>query len=570
MANIKSASPRCAVVSPPLSGISSENPRSGGATEMENFRFSADGAIEKRWGYTPTLGLKGKPRAIFSGYVRGKEERFFLIRDEVFCETPEQFPGYTLVGRVESVEGDAAFVSFLGDLYLLDGKHVYLYTGNGLEIVEGYIPLYGDGWDPILRGEICEAENRMTPRLRIRYRNPNGEKNLYFGRKVVQIDRAVIDGEELLASEITIINDGYGCTSAAFEYALDIEVLLVAARESDASIEQSTGAFSFGRASDNCLFCYGGDDPTVVYASRGVLPSAADASDLFGRTIGGRLYFSVDDPPYRLQAPLTAVCRHNDRVLLFTAEGTWGVECEGDRFSVVTVHPSMGCDKKNGALLCMNTPITCFGGKLLRFNEKLNRASECSAEVISAPVADVMQEICMHPITMAYYRASGELWIAAESDAPGRVLIYHPERGVFYTYTGIYLDRLLPSSGEASFCKDGTLYALDRSSNRDCGTREIVARYRTGYFSFGDEGKRKRFLGFTGEVVPDGGRILLRVKGDCGGAAPFMLSGKGSADLPLHVEGRRRFGRFRYLSCSIVCPGEARQRIVALKLFAKV
>ena len=568
MANNKAASPRRQSETLRLSGIALA-PKDGGPVEMENFRVTQSGAVEKRWGYTPTLALPGKPRACYAGYVQGKTERCFLIGDEVYRLTPDRFPGYLSVGRIGTTDGDAAFVAYLGELYLLDGDGIYLVTGGAVERIEGYIPLYGDGWDPIERGAILEPENRMTRRVRIRYRNPAGERSFYFGRRVTSVDRVTADGREIPISDVTLLTGGYGCTAAALENALDVEMLVTVEGEGADTASSFRTAFSFGRASDTSLFCYGGDDGTVFAASRFVTDTARAASEEIGRTVGGGIYFPVTDALYRLPAPITAVCRHNDRVLLFTGEGTWGVECEGDRFAVVSVHPSVGCDKKNAAVLAMNTPITYFGGRLYRFKEKLSGRSECNAEVISDAVADIAAEMRDGEIVMAYYGALSEIWLAEAKNDIGRVIVYRPDREVFYTYTGIYLDRMMPASDDVTFALGETLYRLDVGTTRDCGTREIVARCRTGYLTFGDAGKRKRFLGFDGEASPNGGEITLRAHADCGEGAAFVLRGRERDGLPVYVTGRRSIGRFRYLYCTVVCPGEARQKILSLRLHAR-
>ena len=569
MARNTSASPRYTGEKLSLSGIAGGNPPLG-AVEMENFRIGRDGHPEKRWGYTPTLLLPGKPRALYSGYVKGLWERVFLIGSGVYRETADHFPGYTHVGEIGSTDGDASFVTYLGELYLLDGQEIYLFTDRGIERAEGYIPLYGDGWDPIRRGEIREAENRLTPRIRIRYRNPEGEKNLYFGRRVLSVDRLIADGEEVDAESVTLIGDGYGCTAAAIETALEIEAVVTVEREEVSLPRSARAAFSFGRASDDSLFCYDALDPTVFLASRAVRPEAREESDGIGRTVGGGLYFPLGDPLYRLPAPITAVCRHNDRVLLFTAEGTWGVECDGDRYDVTCVHPSVGCDKRNAAIVSMNTPITYFGGKLMRFKEKLSGRSECNAEVISAPIADLVLALRDERVEMAYYPAEEEVWIAASGDDAGRVIVYRPDLEVFYTYTGVYLDRMLPAVDRVTFLSGEALYAMDEGTRRDCGDREIVARYRTGCLSFGDVGKRKRFLGFDGEIDPDGGDVTISVHADTREGAAFVVKGRARDGIPVYASGRRGLGRFRYLYCTMLCPGEARQRLCALSLYARV
>ena len=98
MANNKAASPRRQSETLRLSGIALA-PKDGGPVEMENFRVTQSGAVEKRWGYTPTLALPGKPRACYAGYVQGRSERCFLIGDEVYRLTPDRFPGYLSVYR---------------------------------------------------------------------------------------------------------------------------------------------------------------------------------------------------------------------------------------------------------------------------------------------------------------------------------------------------------------------------------------------------------------------------------------------------------------------------------------
>lgn len=545
-------------------GCDSDRIRDGtaAASESVNFRITSDGTLKKRCGYGSVLQMPGEPRAIYSGYLYGEEVFYFLVEDTVYARSDEEETGYRYVGSVASHAGDAEFTVFLGDLYLFDGTDVYVLQQNGFTSVEGYVPHYGSGWDPEMQGEVFEEENMLTRRVRISYLNPNGCGEVYFGRSVKSIDYAVIDGEETDAGEITLLSSKKGCSSKHFSTAASIELLVTLDTENRRSaITGCRRAFVYGEASDSRMFCFEGAEREGVYASTPVPPTSISLSEERAGTLGGGIYFPISAPICRVDAPVTALCRYYDRLLIFTASGAWAVDCTSTTECRVTpAHSTVGCDKRDCAVLCGNVPITYFGGKLWKWSAKNDSVNDYTAEVFSAPMAERFSSIRDGKILMQYYAERSELWVSREEDADGCVLIYNTASGVFYTFEHVFASRLIASRTEPMLMRGSELMAFDEALSKDLGYDDIRAVYRSGWLDFGHPERTKHLQRYFLLANPGGGLITVRFETERGRCAATDIT--GSSDfVPCTYDRRAALGRFNRLRFSLEASGEGRSEV---------
>lgn len=537
------------------------------ATDMVNFRRRKDGTLEKRCGYGEVLSVPSLPRAVYTGYYGGESVLYLLTESSIYRREPDDEYGYVYAGRVEKNDGDAAFVELMGGLWLFDGDDVYLLSKDGIfESVEGYIPLYGKNWDPASQGEIYEAENYLTPRVRIHYQNPKAQGTLYFGRRVVSIHGVWLDGVEASKTEVELHNTGCACESELFRTAKEIE-LLVTLDEEDVrhTVTSARRAVVYGGAEDNRLFLWDGEDKNTFYVSRAVTHREAKRSDTLGNTTGGALYFPRSAEEYRVDAPITATSRYFDRLLIFTASGTWAAEFSGGKLLVTSVHASVGCDKKDCAVLAGEAPVSLCGGQLWRWNARSTVQRECTAELLSSPVSDFTRAFSEGKTMMQYYPELSELWVTEGGNDSGRVLVYNVEAEGFYTYEGIYLDRLVPSSGMPVFTRGTSILSFSSERLSDPTGAEIRAYYRSGWIDFGSPAQQKRLVGFALLGSPDGERITVRVESERGHAAALDLYGEKN-ETPNLYERRVGIGRFRYLRFLFEAVGEAKPYVSGLTL----
>lgn len=537
------------------------------ADRMVNFRPTADGSLRKRCGYERMIEFPGTPRAVFSGYLGGEEVLYFLIGGSVFKRFIYDENGYLYVGSVESTEGDAAFAEYLGKLYLFDGTEIYVLEDGVFGSAEGYIPLYGKDWDPLKLGEICEPENLLTRRVRLHYKNPNALDTLYFDQRVLSIHRIFLDGVETAKTDGELLNTGMGCISESFITATEIELLVTL--DGSGFRERVSGcrrALMYGEAQDNRLVCWDGEDPNALCCSRSISFDAAEESDSLGNTLGGALYFPHDAPTYRADAPVTAVCRHVDRLLIFSASGVWAADCAENGLTILPVYSSVGCDKKDCAVLCGNTPVSYFGGKLWSWSIKSSLRNEYKAEVFSAPVSDIVSAMRDGAVLLQYYRERSELWLAAAGS--GTALIYHTDFKMFYVFDGVYADLLVPTAGEPMMIAGQELYVFNETLSEDPSGVPIRAYYRSGWFDFGHPERTKHLVRFLLEGAPCGGRMTVRFENERGRCTAIDLFGEGET-LPNAYDRRASVGRFRYLRASVEASGAARSFVSRLKITAR-
>ncbi len=539
------------------------------ATEMVNFRKKGDGSIEKRCGYSASPPFPEAPRAVYTGFYGGKSELYLLAGRTVYRRFYDDEYGYVSAGQVKSEIGDAAFVELGDGLWLFDGDDVYLLSGEGrFESIEGYIPLYGKDWDPLLQGDVYESENYLTPRVRIRFLNPQAERTVYFGRRVASIHRVWLDGEEIDRNDVELVNTGGGATAEVFRSVRVIELLVTLDTEDERrTVTSARRATVYGGAEDNRLLLWDAEDKNVFYASTAVSGRDARRSDALGDTTGGALYFPKSAEHYRLDAPITATCRFFDRLLIFTPSGTWAAEYTGGRLSVASVHTSVGCDEKDCAVLAGDAPVSLSGGHLFRWNARASVQRECTAERISGPISEQMRGLSSGQVLMQYYPARSELWIAERESTDGRVLVYSTESEGFYTYEGIFCDRLVPSGGDPVFTRGRAVYALSEDCTKDEG-REIRAYYRSGWIDFGLPERKKRLVGISLFADPDGDPLTVCVEGENGRVSAVDLYGEDEITPALYYR-RMNIGRLRSLRYGFETVGEGRPSVSSLVLRAR-
>lgn len=557
---------------PGISGIEvgSREKEGNAAEEMVNFRPKMGGGIEKRCGYGAEMTLPASPRATFSGFVGGRFEAYFLVGGKLYRRDEDDEYGYGFVTRCENETGDATLFAFLGDLWLLCGGKCYLLKNNALVEAEGYVPLYGRNWSPQASGEVYEPENRLTPRIRLHYRNDGGESTVYFGRKVISVDGLMLDGVPVDAGGVTLDGTGYRCSCEDFTLAREIELLVTLGGmpEGGDLIRSAKRVEVFGSADERSVFCFGGEGTSEFYGSRAVSEADAARSDEITGGVGGCLYFPVTEGRYIVDAPVTAVLSHDGRLLVFTAVSTWALERESDgSCSSLVLHSSLGCDHDGAAVLCRDVPVTYCGGKLWKWNVRNSGTS--SAEAFSDALKKRVAALQIGAISMEYYREKDELWIMPADGQCDEVIVYGAKKDTFYTFTGIPYGMLLPSSGDTRFLCGAVVYGMSDLLYMDGGTEEICACYRTTKTALGYPERTKRLLRFLLFGDPDGGLITVRMIGERGQVFAADLSGDATASGTPVYDGRASMGRFRFLTVEFRAEGEARQSLSSLTVTAR-
>ena len=150
-------------------GIGAKDSHNGAISDLVNLRVCADGSLRKRSGYKAVYSSDKEIRAIWSGYIGGSFECYFLAGRGIYSldvATGEA----TLKTSIPQSEGKAQFFYFRDYLYLIDGTNIYRLRDSYAISIKGYVPLFGKDWDAGYPGQINEPLNILHRHARITYK----------------------------------------------------------------------------------------------------------------------------------------------------------------------------------------------------------------------------------------------------------------------------------------------------------------------------------------------------------------------------------------------------------------
>lgn len=545
-----------------------------GAADIRNFRILPDGSLRKRCGYSLALSLPAGIRAIWSGDLGGSPALVALAGDTVYVADPGAGT-YAAAGVVGTSAGGACFFYLGGGLFLVDGGDVYSCTRTSIAAVSGYVPLYGKDWLHT-GGSVNEAVNQLSTHIRITYKlAAYAATSVPTGIEALSVDSLVIDGV-LKTSGYSLsgktLNLGQSCgVNSVIEVCLNIG----SSYAERTTLGGCTGAAVYGGKYDTSVYCFGGSDRSRVFRSKYV--SAADAAASAVKIPGSSgLYFPVgyDFSVASGGARVSAVCRHYDRLLLFSTDDARMTDLSEGGYQDIPVRPvnsGVGCLKADGVVLCGNDPVTVSRDGVYRWTANTDERDESSAVKISLPVEELFDREWREGAVAFNFREREEIWFGNTGDAEGRVFVYNWRSSKWYSFTGIYGERYFTYGGNIGFSSGGGIYIFREEEYTDCGSL-ITAEFRSRLTDMGKAGpKRLRrcqaVLSGGSEVtveLSDNGEALLSVDYNRN-TLSRRKPGGGSGEPGFH-EARVYTGRFDCIGYRITAGGEDRQRIYGITM----
>ena len=339
--------------------------------------------------------------------------------------------------------------------------------------------------------------NLLTKKVRQRF-SPDG-KNVIFPaavENIVDIDWVRING--VLQSD-----DSYwfNFDNSSFEFigapregtdTIEIQYELVGEDVSD-RIKKCRFATAFGGANDTRAFLYGNPDSPAVRYHSGIV----DGKPSFA-------YFP--ETAYALVGagePITSICRHYDRQLIFTESGAYYSYLEymtgsEDRliagFPILPLNAERGCIAPGQAVLVKNTPITLAEDGLYQWIST-NIRDERNAESLSEPIDQALRQENLSEAILFNRKETSELYLCVGENC----YVYNYRLKLFYRHR---LPRIL------GFCREGDLYFYTEDGiftvggDTDDGT-PIAALWRSKLLDFSEKRKAKKLFGTT--LVAKGG-----------------------------------------------------------------
>ncbi len=554
-------------------GIDRTSPIGDGsvAENIRNFRILPDGSLEKRCGYYRALDLPQKVRALWSGELEGAPSLVVLAGDTVYLTDPEEAAS-TPIGGVGTQSGTACFFLLEDRLYLIDGGDVYRCTRAGVWPVSGYVPLYGRDWLHS-GGEINEPLNQLSRYIRITYKlTTTSTANISTGIAAEAVESLIINGVPKTSGYSligTTLNLGSTASmGSVIEVCLDIGTSYTLR----STLASSVGAAVYGGKYDTSVFCFGGLDKSRVFRSKYVSGPDVEAS----RAVipdSGALYFPVgyDFLVAAGGAEVTSVCRHYDRLLLFTADDARMTDLSENSYQDTPVRPinsGVGC--LGGVVLCDNDPVTVSRGGIYRWTDNTDQRDESSAVDISAPLCDLIDFDFRSNSVIHNFREKNEIWIGNPTDPGGRVFVYNWRINKWYCFTQIPGEIYFTYGDKAGFSAASGIYLFGENEYLDDGC-EIVADYTSGYSDMSLPGSRKRVKRIR--MTATGSGISVSLRDPSGNRAEISFgeltkSHFSTQDQIGCHEARVSTGRLDYVGYRISARGEGRQRIFGLALTA--
>ncbi len=479
-------------------------------------------------------------RTVWSGCFGGSF-RIYALAGTTIYEIEEGVPR-AVVNVTQSTEAD--FFYYRGSLYFVDGTGIFRVGENSLEVPFGYVPLVANNWSDGELGEIYEPHNLLCNKGRLEYFI--SEKNtgiLYLDEFISSIDAVFLNGKLLSPTKYAM-----GAYSPYITingtYAGDRVSVYVTYRDTStelAGLLGNTRAEVFGGINTSRPFLFGGADKTVVYAAGYASESSVAAarqvypqSDALYFPVG--CAFTAGDGRY----PVHALCRHYDRLLIFTEGGVWQADsaaCTTEALPVMNTNSAVGVISERGAALLGNSPCAVARDGIYRFAADTDQMNDCNAYSISVPIDSMLTPEFLRAAAVFADRRRGELLFSCP-DASERIFVYSERTKSWTTFEGFTADSFFDLDGEVGFVRGGRIYAVDDTLQSDSGVT-FVTRFEGNICDM--ESPRTKHLCAI-EAAFDGGELDCTLTLDGTHTQSTVLLSSGTT----HTRATRRLSSKRF------------------------
>ncbi len=548
------------------------------AYDMENFRVMPDTSLEKRCGFAPLCKFNGKIRGIWSGNV-GADTVTFVIHGNTVSVRSQNDSSFWEMGTLSTSEGFADFIFYDSRLYINDGAEFFWVTKDKLTPVNAYIPLIGVNWRSGVVGSEYEPLNYLTGRFRITYYVDKPVIYLCTKYAIKSIDAVYVNGLMRLGDTyfydeqfgtLCVLDLEVGDSVQAFftvaDYVFDVKKVLSYRRHA-----------IYGTNDNNRLFLFGGANDNMILGTKKVDPvRVEDYSWLYPDTLPIYMPRSNEMTLGQEAQRITDVCRHHDRLLIFTDTDTWMISNPaeyGETLDATIINSHNGCTSPNGSILCMNDPICVSNGTILRWIRNTEELDESSAESISRKIDSLLDDSFFHNAVPFLNRKNSEIFFFEPSSEAGIIWVYNFISGNWYKFSGICAEAFFEYNGKVGFYNGDTLYIFDEAFKHDqisdeAAPREIVAYYESQPLDFEASPYKKKIFAITLDADFDKGSIIAECICEDEAICKTVLSAPN--EFITGTSKRLTSPRFSHTKLRLTAKGEARQRIHKATLFAKV
>lgn len=429
------------------------------ASQMTNFKISADGSMTKRRGITQVATTYGQYiDNVWSGSIGNAEAVIFAAGGKLYSVTAHASSGaQKIIGTIES--GACLMFGFNGALYIKTASKYYKYDGEAINEVEGYIPCVAISCTPSGEGVLLDQINLICNKRRQLF-SGDGSSVLYQLAET-DIDAVIsvkIDGEDYAKRYSVDTAKGQISFEAGPASGLNnIEIIYSKAiSESDRKrFWGCTRVMLFGGNSDGRAFFWGNPD----YPNYRFHTDLADG-------IPSVEYFPVNAFTVIGNRKITCITQQYNKQLIFTENEAFFSYCElkddglGNTFSsfpVYSLNGCKGCLVETDGCIIDNRPVTlCDDG--LNMWESTSVENEKNAICFSGPIKKSLDSIVGLPSKkyLFDFQANREFYFVWNDLA----LVYNYDNGIWYRYDGFMGEHYSVIGKTLYFSNNDKLYAF--------------------------------------------------------------------------------------------------------------
>jgi hypothetical protein len=469
--------------------------KNGEAADMQNFKITRDGNLQKRSGYKTIHAAKtwtGPIRGIWHGCISGTAYTLFAAGGTIY-KYDFVTNAVTSVMAAGATFTDAAttFFGFGNKVYAMNGHEYLEWDGvmpdtGGFCAPSGYRPLIAVSAPPTGGGTLLEAINRLNGLRRIRF-SPTASATAFQlpEKALTSIDyvKNLVTGENYVLTTdytVSLTNGTVTFLAAPSAGTNTIEIGYTVPTTYKSQITAMKYAEIFNGAQDSRVFLYGDGSNKSIYSgldSDGL--SRADYwPDLYDLRVG------------EANAAITGMIRHYSSMVVHKTDSAYAVNygqitlatgALTSAFYITPINRAIGNVAPGQTQLVNNSPRTIFNAAVYEWHLSGAASDERLAKRISDRIKNTLSSMSLAAAITYDDNERQEYYIIQG----GTALVHNYAVDAWYKYTAFNFTALIGVGGNLYGCTtSGDIVLFARTYSSDNGAA-IDCFWKSGSMAFG-------------------------------------------------------------------------------------